>query len=401
MQVFCQSCKWSGSLPASNDWKRFVEFMGPGDVVPYGECPECGAACHPKEDPADTAELAPLVHLNLLVSGGLGSNISDSLQALVRDRTTWTNMNWARHTNWAEWFEQAIAITEGRKIVSSAPTIQKPYRRLCNFLSDMIDGERLTEADIPDDYDAIFLTLQECNAANEAPPAFDWSAVGPGLARALDQINKGALDGNSEPDDMATNLEWINTTAELALVNAEISDEFLMATGGPVLSRQSPLVGEKTNETVTLERKDETMEEVAKGLAEAHERERVDGLAAALEMPFTMSLKTVKAIQRKILETDRSKKLFGAFMAAPDPLTRIAEALEEMTAPPRPRVSVQQAIAWLNASPEEIEAEREAIYREFPELRPQNDRLSSMEEDIRTLMQAREDDLEISRRNQD
>lgn len=38
----------------------------------------------------------------------------------------------------------------------------KGYRRLHDFLSDAIEGGRLTEADVPDDYHAFVYQLEEC-----------------------------------------------------------------------------------------------------------------------------------------------------------------------------------------------------------------------------------------------
>lgn len=40
----------------------------------------------------------------------------------------------------------------------------KQYERLHDGLSDMIEGGRLTEADIPDDYQWLVETLVQCNA---------------------------------------------------------------------------------------------------------------------------------------------------------------------------------------------------------------------------------------------
>lgn len=42
---------------------------------------------------------------------------------------------------------------------------RKAYSRLHDFLSDMIEGGRLTEADIPDDYQAIVIALEDAARA--------------------------------------------------------------------------------------------------------------------------------------------------------------------------------------------------------------------------------------------
>ena len=248
MQVFCENCEWSddnGSCEAITNMSRIM----PGEIMPHGWCVKCGGACHPKKEPADTAELAPLVHLNLLVSGGLGSNIHDSLERLVKGSQSYTNVNHERQNNWSEWFEQAVAIVEGVK------------------------------------------------TANPPAPAFDWSAVGPDLAFALSRIEAG-IDhgGDGGPGDMKETLDLVYDTAQLALVNADLPDDFL--------------------KTVTLHHKDGATEEIAKGLSERHEQEHSEGLR--------------KAIEGMTGESGR-----GINISQPDPLTRIAEALE--------KISVQQS----------------------------------------------------------
>ena len=45
--------------------------------------------------------------------------------------------------------------------------VVKDYSRLHDMVSDAIEGGRLTEADIPDDYKAIVGQLVKCNAALE------------------------------------------------------------------------------------------------------------------------------------------------------------------------------------------------------------------------------------------
>ena len=52
----------------------------------------------------------------------------------------------------------AALIAEGDALRKSL----KEYRRLHDFLSDAIEGGRLTEADVPDDYHAFIHQLEEC-----------------------------------------------------------------------------------------------------------------------------------------------------------------------------------------------------------------------------------------------
>lgn len=52
----CPNCAWRGT---EDDMKRvypdipdLAARMAPGEPVPIGECPECGALCHPVDPPA-------------------------------------------------------------------------------------------------------------------------------------------------------------------------------------------------------------------------------------------------------------------------------------------------------------------------------------------------------------
>ena len=47
--------------------------------------------------------------------------------------------------------------------------VVEQYERLHDGLSDMIEGGRLTEADIPDDYQWLVETLVACNARGNKP----------------------------------------------------------------------------------------------------------------------------------------------------------------------------------------------------------------------------------------
>ncbi len=50
-QSKCQNCGWTGDEGMmKNPWPDIpdlTERMAPGEPVPSGECPECGALCHP------------------------------------------------------------------------------------------------------------------------------------------------------------------------------------------------------------------------------------------------------------------------------------------------------------------------------------------------------------------
>ena len=45
-RVSCQCCDWTGRLDDLGEIKRLHERVAPGEVMPAGECPECGALAH-------------------------------------------------------------------------------------------------------------------------------------------------------------------------------------------------------------------------------------------------------------------------------------------------------------------------------------------------------------------
>ncbi len=51
----CQNCEWKGTEAELAPYSDMEKRLEPGDTVPEGECPECGACCWPEETPADIA----------------------------------------------------------------------------------------------------------------------------------------------------------------------------------------------------------------------------------------------------------------------------------------------------------------------------------------------------------
>lgn len=41
----CQNCSWTGDSYETQDIQDFFERVEPGEIMPCGECPECGALC--------------------------------------------------------------------------------------------------------------------------------------------------------------------------------------------------------------------------------------------------------------------------------------------------------------------------------------------------------------------
>lgn len=48
---YCQNCDWRGTESQLDDIQDLHQRVDPGEPMPAGECPECGALCH--EIPAD------------------------------------------------------------------------------------------------------------------------------------------------------------------------------------------------------------------------------------------------------------------------------------------------------------------------------------------------------------
>lgn len=44
--VLCQGCDWSGKVCETLPIENFEMRVQAGELVPFGECPECGALCH-------------------------------------------------------------------------------------------------------------------------------------------------------------------------------------------------------------------------------------------------------------------------------------------------------------------------------------------------------------------
>lgn len=52
MLAACQNCDWTGSeIYVKTDIPHLSERVAPGEPMPLGECPECGALCHPQSPP--------------------------------------------------------------------------------------------------------------------------------------------------------------------------------------------------------------------------------------------------------------------------------------------------------------------------------------------------------------
>jgi len=42
----CQDCESTWSVDALDPITHLIQRVGPGEIMPAGQCPECGAVCH-------------------------------------------------------------------------------------------------------------------------------------------------------------------------------------------------------------------------------------------------------------------------------------------------------------------------------------------------------------------
>lgn len=48
--VACANCDWTGAQSDTAEIRDFWSRVEPGEEMPAGECPECGALCHLDDD---------------------------------------------------------------------------------------------------------------------------------------------------------------------------------------------------------------------------------------------------------------------------------------------------------------------------------------------------------------
>lgn len=51
MRSYCQNCDWRGDASELREIHDLSQRVSPGELMPSGECPECGALCQPLGDP--------------------------------------------------------------------------------------------------------------------------------------------------------------------------------------------------------------------------------------------------------------------------------------------------------------------------------------------------------------
>jgi hypothetical protein len=56
VKVACPNCDWHGTDDELDEYHDFWSRIAPGDTMPHGDCPECGAFCY-EAKPGYVAEL--------------------------------------------------------------------------------------------------------------------------------------------------------------------------------------------------------------------------------------------------------------------------------------------------------------------------------------------------------
>jgi hypothetical protein len=56
VDVKCQNCEWTGDDSETKNIEDVFDRVEPGEIMPYGECPECGALCHGPSKTVDALE---------------------------------------------------------------------------------------------------------------------------------------------------------------------------------------------------------------------------------------------------------------------------------------------------------------------------------------------------------
>jgi hypothetical protein len=46
-KVECNNCEWTGGVDELDECADLLQRLEPGDIFPMGDCPKCGAFCHP------------------------------------------------------------------------------------------------------------------------------------------------------------------------------------------------------------------------------------------------------------------------------------------------------------------------------------------------------------------
>lgn len=82
----CANCDWSGDISEADECRDFWSRVEPGDTVPAGDCPECGAFCF-VEDAKLARGKAAIVLIRDVAREWYGDDASpsDLLDALCED----------------------------------------------------------------------------------------------------------------------------------------------------------------------------------------------------------------------------------------------------------------------------------------------------------------------------
>lgn len=48
--VACANCDWHGAASECDEYQDFWSRVEPGEIIPHGDCPKCGAFCYAIEE---------------------------------------------------------------------------------------------------------------------------------------------------------------------------------------------------------------------------------------------------------------------------------------------------------------------------------------------------------------
>jgi len=169
-KVQCANCDWQGFDTDCYPVKDVLERVAPGEIMPAGECPECGAVCHPSKPefpqllPVFFKFEATVVSEGCIWTDDLGARSMSEAEAVTIDAICnawgWDRSQWPEYEDDDQWqacgaWPDFVENTDGASIIrcnNVGGAAMSAYRGLAEGLSDMIQGGRLTEADIPDDF---------------------------------------------------------------------------------------------------------------------------------------------------------------------------------------------------------------------------------------------------------
>lgn len=83
IKVGCDNCDWEGREDEVNAIEDLSMRVGPGEVMPYGECPECGCLCHAKNERPTYDDIVEVLTANLEAWDGEEDSVKEEHADLI------------------------------------------------------------------------------------------------------------------------------------------------------------------------------------------------------------------------------------------------------------------------------------------------------------------------------